>query len=323
MVNEIGGLVKKIDTQNYFNQRIDEFIQKMQEQRNDRNYFIVKVKINQNDVGKNIRLLQQKEIYGRKFNFEIDDIIVMNNGNNIKISYNCINQSNCSYSFQYCYEFCTTFKKEGVYELVILFKKNLTNCYGLFSGCKNIVSIDCSHFDCSEVRNCSYMFRDCSLLKSIEFGNLDFCLVSDFCGMFYCCNELQKINLPKFNTKNAIYFNYMFYECKKLKNVDISIFDSSSCQSMEYMFYGCENINEIDMLKWDMKNLSEMSYLFYGCKNLKKLKMNCNCKNIGSSNMSQSFYGIPEKGDFIFKKNPECKLILSTTLQNWEWHMAD
>ena len=240
-----------------------DYVPKIINENKNSNYIKIKLNIDKNIIGSNIRLLRQHEIYKRKFNFEIDDIIVQINDINIPIIFNNIN-GNYSYETEKIYEFKWCFNEVGTYIVKIIFKKPLSYCNYLFSDCPYITCIDCSHFDCSEVRECCYMFSGCSALKKIIFGKLDFSLVTNFSYMFYNCSEISELDISGFNTKNAKYFNYLFYGCKKLKKIDISNFNTSSCQQIDYMFSGCASITEVDMIKWDMKNISSLTYLFSG-----------------------------------------------------------
>ena len=99
------------------------------------NYIIYKLYINKDNIGNNTRLLKQNEIYKRKFNFEIDDIIVQINDITIPFLYNNIN-NNYSYETDKIYEFNWNFEKEGAYIVKIIFKKPLAYCNYLFDDCK-------------------------------------------------------------------------------------------------------------------------------------------------------------------------------------------
>ena len=322
IINKMNKTLENFESNNYLEQKLNEQMPKIIKSNKYSNYITLSVNINENDIGNNIRLLKQKEIYKRKFNFEIDDIIVQINDEGVPIKYNNTNSYYKNES-EKIYEFYWIFQKKGTYNIKIIFKNNLTNCYQLFSGCKNIISIDCSHFDCSEVRDCSYMFSGCSALKKIEFGKLDFSLVTNFSYMFDGCGELEELNISNLNTKNALYFNYMFNQCKKLKKIDISNFNGSSCQQIDGMFYNCEILNEIDMLNWDMKNIKQMNYLFYGCKNLTKIKMSCNFNDFENVAKDSTFKGISDSGNFFLKKDVKCKMILNELPTNWDWNKAD
>jgi len=281
------------------------------------NYITLKLNIDKNGIGSDIRLLRQHEIYKRKFNFEIDDIIIKINDINIPFMYKYINSS-YNYETEKIYEFYWTFEKKGEYIVQIIFKNPLSYCNNLFSDCKYLTYIDLSNFDGLEVRECCYMFNGCSSLKKIKFGKLDFNLVTDFSYMFYNCSELEDLDVSGFNTKNAYNFNYLFSGCKKLKKIDISKFDTSSLQQIDYMFCGCERIEEIDMIKWDMKNISSMTYLCSGCSSLTKIKMSCNFKDPDNLSKNYSFNGVPESGEFYYIKKMKYKPVLSLLGQGWD-----
>ena len=322
ITNEFNTFVKKFENQNYLEQKMKEYVQKIINENKYNNYILLKVNIDENNVGSNIRLLKQYPIYSRKFNFEIDEIIMKINDETIPFRINNIN-SNYKYEIDKVYEFYWNFEKQGDYTVTIIFKNNLSTCYDLFLDCNNIISIDLSHFDCSEVKSCYQMLSGCSALKKIEFGNLDFSLVTDFSYMFNNCYELEELNISNFNTKNAIYFNYMFNGCKKLKNVDISKFNTSSCQQIDYMFNGCESINEVDMINWDMANITYMNYLFYGCNNLSKIKLNLNFKNESNLSKSYTFSGISDSGELTIK-NIKCKTLYEDLPQKgWKWFIVN
>jgi surface protein len=80
-----------------------------------------------------------------------------------------------------------------------------TNFHNLFNKNKQLVEIDVSHFNTSNVTNMSYMFNE--------------------------LNEVTKIiGLENFDTSNVKNINYMFAECKKLENIDVSNFDTKILQ---------------------------------------------------------------------------------------------
>ena len=57
------------------------------------------------------------------------------------------------------------FNKTGKYMLEIIFKDNITNCNGLFDECPNIISLDFTNFNTSNVTDMLYMFNECYKLK--------------------------------------------------------------------------------------------------------------------------------------------------------------
>ena len=147
------------------------------------------------------------------------------------------------------------FKNEGIHTIKIIFRKKLYDYSFLFKNCKDLIEIDLSSFDCSQITSCESMFDGCISLKKLNLGILDFSLCKNFKSMFNDCYNLENIDVSHFNTKNSITFEQMFCGCKKLKNIDVSKFDSSKCESINSMFRYCENLSETNMINWDMRNL--------------------------------------------------------------------
>jgi len=230
----------------------------------------------------NMNLLIEEEQKGKKTTFlnynkkdiNKDDIEIFINYKKIKI----INEED---------KFSWIFPTEGIYTIIIIFHKKLTTCYEMFWGI-NIININLSNFDDSQIGSCCKMFCQCNKLKKLNFGLLHFSKSNNFDSMFFGCENLTELNVSYFNTKNSISFSSMFRGCSKLTEINVSNFNSSKCENIHAMFEGCENITEIDLLNWDMSNIkvvennqfSGVGMLFENCKNLNYIKMNINFKDI-------------------------------------------
>ena len=55
--------------------------------------------------------------------------------------------------------------KKGTYDIKLIFKMNIKNCFEMFRMCNNVIEIDLSCFDTSNVTNMGYMFSFCGNLK--------------------------------------------------------------------------------------------------------------------------------------------------------------
>ena len=60
------------------------------------------------------------------------------------------------------------FLKEGNYIFEIIFNNNINNMNGFFGECSNIINLDLSNFNTSNVNDMSYMFFECNKLKEIK-----------------------------------------------------------------------------------------------------------------------------------------------------------
>ena len=289
-----------------------------------------------------IYFINQCSTYKYFYNFERDDIEVIVDGENVSLdilkrdeefqssenSSNCFIAQRLSYNLQkeFCYYWI--FKTEGIHTIKIIFRKKLFDCSRLFSRCSEIIEIDLSNFDCSQVTSCESMFCDCLSLKKLNLGTLDFGLSKKFKDMFAHCINLEELDVSDFNTKNSMSFERMFYYCSKLKKIDVSKFNSSKCKKISRMFEGCQNISEINMINWDMSSLYKnrpIDNLFYRCKMLKMIKMSSNFNDIDIRDQGgflwnkkdEIFEGLPEGGKFYWKKGINCNKLLNVLPVSW------
>ena len=197
----------------------------------------------------------------------------------------------------------------------LIWKDNLKNCIGMFSGCSNISEIDLSNFDFSEVEYVNRMFENCFSLTSINFGNIDTSKILVFDAMFSGCTSLKKLDLSLFNTSRAYGIARMFYGCSNLVELDIhsfdtshvdwfygmfegcsslvkdiSNFDTSSAVHLDSMFKDCKSLKYLNLSNFDTKNVKEMHEMFEGCESLVELDITrFNTSSV--ENMCLMFYG--------------------------------
>ena len=140
-----------------------------------------------------------------------DDIEVYLNNKKI----NMINEEGL-WNFDY------NFENDGKYSFVIVFNDNIEDMGSFFEKCSNLIYLDLSNFDSSEVTNMKWMFLQCSSLKEIKgINKLITNKVIDMNGMFQSCNELEYLDLSNFNTSNVNDMSGMFHECYKLKEIKV------------------------------------------------------------------------------------------------------
>ena len=298
---------------------------------NDNNYILLQVKIEENDLNKDVLLFKQSRTNKYLYNFEIDDIETLINDQIVPIKFkdsrdefkckektkNFEKSQLIEYNLGIMYDFFWNFSKTGIYNVKIIFKKKLNICNFLFCDCNNIYKIDCSNFDCSLITDCSFMFSGCRSAVEINLGELDFSLSNNFGEMFTNCNNLEKLDVSKLNTQNSIDFFSMFAYCRKLKEINVSNFKTTNAKTIGTMFKRCENLESIDMINWDMKNISDIKELFQGCKSLKNIKMNFNNEKVNFGKDDKIFEGLPESGSFVWKKGANIDKLLSLLQAGW------
>ncbi|MCT0017742.1 BspA family leucine-rich repeat surface protein, partial [Lactococcus lactis subsp. lactis] len=161
-----------------------------------------------------------------------------------------------------------------------------TNMSTMFSGCKNLTSLDLSHFNTSNVTNMSVMFADCSSLISLDLSSFDTSNVTDMGFMFTSISRLTSLDLSHFNTSNVTSMYAMFSGCSSLTSLDLSSFNTSKVINMDYMFgnlwgpwgstYGDKNLSNLtslDLSSFDTSNVTTMMNMFSGCSNLTSLDL--------------------------------------------------
>ena len=143
-----------------------------------------------------------------------------------------------------------------------------TYCGYMFSCCKNLTSLDLSHFDVSKVTDMSWMFSGCKNLTSLDLSNFDVSKVRDMSCMFSGCRSLTTLDLSHFDTLEVRDMSCMFGGCGSLTALELSNFNTSSVTDMSYMFGGCESLASVDLSRFDTSKVTDMSYMFYNCESL-------------------------------------------------------
>lgn len=112
----------------------------------------------------------------------------------------------------------------------------------VFRKCSNLVSLDLTNFDTTNVVNMSGMFSGCRSLKELDLSHFNTLQVTDMMAMFYDCSSLTKLDLSKFNTSNVTEMSLMFKGCNNLEELDLSHFDTSKVTGTVGLFDGCSKL---------------------------------------------------------------------------------
>ena len=172
----------------------------------NKNYILAEINIEEDDINKNIRILNSFEEYKRinKCDDKEDDYKYENEK---EIKENCIIKIDGKIiPFNYLYKF----KEKDKFKIVYSFKNNIKSLSNLFRESNSLTNIDLSNFNTQNVTNMSYMFSK--------------------------CNSLANINLSNFNTEKVTNMRSMFLECKSIKNIDLSNFNTQNVTDMSYIY---------------------------------------------------------------------------------------
>ena len=164
-------------------------------------------------------------------------------------------------------------KEEGVYNIILKFESNFTDCSYMFAECENIIEISFISFNTENCTNMEYMFRDCKNLEKIYFIIFNTKNVTNMRGMFYECNSLKELNLSSFDTKNVTNMSKMFYYCTFLNCLNLNSFETNNVTDMSHMFYNCRNLNNLDVSNFNTDKVSNFNDMFNSCTKLEYLSL--------------------------------------------------
>ena len=90
---------------------------------------------------------------------------------------------------------------------------NVIDMQSMFWGCRSLEELDISGWDTSNVTDMGYMFKYCESLKELDLSGWDVSNVTDMFSMFENCSSLEKLNLSGWDASNVTN-NLMFNNCK-------------------------------------------------------------------------------------------------------------
>ena len=174
--------------------------------------------------------------------------------------------------------------------ITMRFNEPLTDCNVMFYNLNNIIKIDLSKFDTSEVTTMIGMFNECTSLISLNLDGINTSLVKNLDYMFSNCTMLDSINLESFDTKSVKSMAGIFSYCKSLKSIDLKNFETSSLENMAVMFLNCSSIKTLELNNFDTKSVTNFHGLFKHCSSLISLDIS-SFQTFSSKNMNEMFNG--------------------------------
>ena len=165
-------------------------------------------------------------------------------------------------------------KKEGKYNIDIIFKGIINNMKGFFSKCSNIISLDFSNCNFSIADDLKNLFYECINLKEIKgINKIITNKVINLSGIFEKCSEIEYIDLFNSDTSNVINMSWMFDQCNKLKEIKgLNNLITNKVKDMKGMFKKCYELEYLDLSNFDISNVKDMNFMFNKCLKLKEIK---------------------------------------------------
>ena len=228
----------------------------------DNNYIIAEIYIKDEDINKEIQIINSYENAQRRSNREI--IKEYMNEEEIKKCEIRINDKLIPFTYSY------TFTNKGKYIIKYSFNNYLSKTNYMFSRCSSLTSLNLSNFNTKNVTNMVWMFSGCSSLSNINLSKFNTQNVTNMNNMFSWCLSLTNINLSNFNTQNVTNMNAMFYKCSSLTNINLSNFNTQNVSDMSWMFRECSSLTSLDLSNFNTQKVTNMDLMFYKCSSLKE-----------------------------------------------------
>ena len=113
----------------------------------------------------------------------------------------------------------------------------------MFQTCRNLTSLDLSHFNTAKVTDMSYMFSGSNGLMSLDVSSFNTAKVTNMGGMFSFCSGLTSLDVSSFNTAKVTDMSYMFYNCRGLTTIYAGdAWSTAAVTSSSNMFNNCTSL---------------------------------------------------------------------------------
>ena len=218
----------------------------------------------------------EQNILSDEFNFEPDHVFVNRILNNR------------------CKKAC--FLNNELNDITLIYENNLESCSNMFKNLSNILEVDLSKFDTSQVTLMDSMFDGCINLKKITFGNINTSSVENMKMMFQQCESLTTIDLSNFDTSSVTDMSRTFDFCNSLKFIDASKFNTSKVKTIFNIFAHCDELLAVNISSFDTSNVKIFQGIVYKSGKLKYLDLS----NFNFSSTTNSVYMINECYDLVY-----------------------
>ena len=149
----------------------------------------------------------------------------------------------------------------------------VTDMRYMFDGMHKLTVLNLSNFDTSQVTDMSYMFRNMSDLTTLDLSNFDTYKVTNMGSMFDSMFNLITLNISSFDTSQVTDMSSMFCNMSNFTTLNLSNFDTSQVKHMEYMFDGMSNIISLDLSNFNTSKVTDMRYMFADMSSLTTLDL--------------------------------------------------
>ena len=162
----------------------------------------------------------------------------------------------------------------------------VTTMNQMFNSMEKLTSLDLSNFDTSKVTNMYAMFSDMRSLTTLNLSSFDTSKVTNMRSMFLDVSRLTSLNISNFNTSKVTDMGFMFYDMSSLTSLNLSNFNTSKVTDMRAMFHYVSRPTSLDLSSFDTSKVTNMRGMFFGMSSLTSL----NLSNFNTSKVTDMGY---------------------------------
>ena len=162
----------------------------------------------------------------------------------------------------------------------------VTTMNQMFNSMEKLTSLDLSNFDTSKVTNMYAMFSDMRSLTTLNLSSFDTSKVTNMRSMFLDVSRLTSLNISNFNTSKVTDMGLMFYDMSSLTSLNLSNFNTSKVTDMRAMFHYVSRPTSLNLSSFDTSKVTNMRGMFFGMSGLTSL----NLSNFNTSKVTDMGY---------------------------------
>ena len=214
--------------------------------------------------------------------------------------------------------------------------KYINNLYNCFTECSNLINLDVSNWNTSNVTNLARCFYACNNVTTLDVSNWDVSNVYDMSWVFSLCLRLKNIGnvVANWNTANVGRMDGLFSEGRGSTDpygkdiINLSDWNTTKLKVCYNTFAYCFNLKTVWINNWDMSNVYMAWAMFAHCHNLKNINTSnwnlCNCKNMAE--MFEACYNLEmldvsnwnvSNVNSLYKTFCECWSLTNLDVSNW------
>ena len=136
----------------------------------------------------------------------------------------------------------------GFIKIKVYFLDPLPSLDFLFYGCDDLINVDLSHINTTDMSRISYTFYNCKNVEQINFTSLDTSNLQYTEFLFAGCENLVDIiGFENINTSLIKYTTGMFFDCKNLRMINLSSFNLDDIEEQYGMFVNTTSLQMVNL----------------------------------------------------------------------------